>query len=306
VFGQSTVGETESPEHIGEPRKLLAKQFATPNSRKAVEAWQKSLTAKDQNVNDWIETHRTRQPQVFFDFYAKTLSEIFEKEDATVNFVLVGACDGTHDNTIRDRYVPNKHWEGLFVEPMTRNYEDLNAFMTSQGVMDRTTTVQAAVTDVCDQPNVTFKVPTFEDKNASLPHWMRREIGAIVPDDAKLGGKWKTQIVRCLTPTEVLWQWVGTESKIAKSKSNRPKRKRVHVLKIDAEGHDFKVLMGFLRGITNQVELPLIISYEAKSMMGNLPLAREVMEGLGYINSVGDTNDGFSLLRADKIFNKSP
>ena len=44
-----------------------------------------------------------RQPQNFFDFYVQKLSDLFLEKDAIVNFALVGACDGTNDNTIRDR-----------------------------------------------------------------------------------------------------------------------------------------------------------------------------------------------------------
>lgn len=63
-----------------------------------------------------------RQPQNFFDFYVQKLSDLFLEKDAIVNFALVGACDGTNDNTIRDRYIPNYHWHGVFVEPFSINF----------------------------------------------------------------------------------------------------------------------------------------------------------------------------------------
>jgi hypothetical protein len=48
-------------------------------------------------------------------------------------------------------------------------------------------------------------------------------------------------------------------------------------------------------------ELPLIISYEAKSMGDNLEVIRSRLVERGYINSFGNTNDGFSLLKAEVI-----
>lgn len=40
------------------------------------------------------------------------------------------------------------------------------------------------------------------------------------------------------------------------------KRRRPHVLKIDVEGHDYLVLMGFLLDATPVTELPLLIEFE--------------------------------------------
>jgi hypothetical protein len=28
---------------------------------------------------------------------------------------MIGACDGTSDNTIRELFLPNEHWRGVFV-----------------------------------------------------------------------------------------------------------------------------------------------------------------------------------------------
>lgn len=56
--------------------------------------------------------------------------------------------------------------------------------------------------------------------------------------------------------------------------------RRPHVLKIDVEGHDFEVLMGFLTYETPVTELPLIIGFEAKSIAKKYPIAKARMEEL--------------------------
>lgn len=44
-------------------------------------------------------------------------------------------------------------------------------------------------------------------------------------------------------------------------------RVRPHILKVDVEGHDYEVLMGFLGDDVSDNQLPLLISFEAKSIM---------------------------------------
>jgi hypothetical protein len=51
-------------------------------------------------------------------------------------------------------------------------------------------------------------------------------------------------------------------------------------LKIDVEGHDYDVLMGFLRSDTPVNELPLIVEFEAKSIGKKYPQAKSRMEDL--------------------------
>jgi hypothetical protein len=60
-----------------------------------------------------------------------------------------------------------------------------------------------------------------------------------------------------------------------------------------------QVLNGFMNDEFAVYELPLIISYEAKSMGENLEVIRKRLTDRGYVNSFGTTNDGFSMLRAD-------
>ena len=156
--------------------------------RAAVTAWSTYLNPeRDYNATLWRMRVR-HHPENVFDSYAGLLSEVFKKEGATVNFALVGACDGTNDITITDRFLPNKHWNALFVEPMTLNYRDLNKFLVEKNVADRSHTIQAAVTNDCPSPTILVKTPKVkeEKENVTQPHWLRRQIGGIVAFDTKV------------------------------------------------------------------------------------------------------------------------
>jgi hypothetical protein len=72
------------------------------NQRVAIMKWGESLTEQDYNATYWALTMR-KQPQNFFSHYTNEISNVFKTYDARLNFVLVGACDGTHDNTISER-----------------------------------------------------------------------------------------------------------------------------------------------------------------------------------------------------------
>jgi hypothetical protein len=152
------------------------KKKANPNimtlkyQKAALKTWARELTDDDYNVTNWVTTLR-KQPQNFFDYYVGKLSDTFKEKNAIVNFALVGACDGTNDNTIRDRYLPNSHWRGVFVEPIEMNYKDLNKFMESNGVANRTHLLHAAATSKCNSTTIKMKRPMHEEKNSSLPHW---------------------------------------------------------------------------------------------------------------------------------------
>ena len=147
----------------------------------AIAAWTAYLSPeRDYNATTWTMSFGT-QPQEAFDSYVKQLSSVFLKEGATVNFALIGACDGTNDKTIRERYLPNNHWKALFVEPITLNYNDLNQFLVDNKVTDRSHTVQAAVTNECASPTILVKTPKVKAKeDTKVPHWLRRQIGGIV------------------------------------------------------------------------------------------------------------------------------
>lgn len=244
--------------------------------RAAVKAWAEFLKPeKDYDPTYWAETFKW-QPANFFEHYASELSNIFKEKGAKVNFALVGACDGTNDRTIRDRYLPNEHWRGVFVEPFAMNYKDLSNFMETHKVSHRAHLIHAAATSKCNSTTIKMKRPTFEEKNSSLPHWMRRQIGAVVPFtklNNKMTGGWVAEFTRCVSGPEILTDWTdalnhqaypgseaeagggdielaakqddevegGKRKKKGKRKGGMIKMLRPHVLKVDVEGHDYDV-----------------------------------------------------------------
>jgi hypothetical protein len=80
-----------------------------------------------------------------------------------------GACDGTGDNTIKHLYVPNDHWRGVFVEPLTMNVRDLIKYMSEKQASQRSFIIHAAATSVCHKPTLVMERPLYEEKNASIP-----------------------------------------------------------------------------------------------------------------------------------------
>lgn len=208
------------------PVKPVQKENQRLLQKEAIKKW--GLThnpATDYNATHWYLTMR-KQPQNFFDYYVSNLSKLFLKEGANVNFVMVGACDGTNDNTIRDRFLPNDHWKAVFVEPMDVNYKDLKNFLVNHNVTKRSYTIQAAVTNKCDKPTVTIKFPRYEENGVKIKpenHWLRRQIGGIVTSaDKSLDDKdWKISEVRCITGPEIIMEWSEATKRV------NPKRKQL-------------------------------------------------------------------------------
>lgn len=270
---------------------------------KAIKAWANSLSDIDYNATHWAITMH-QQPANFFEHYVEQLSDLFDVKKALVNFVMVGACDGTHDRTIRDRFLPSNHWRGVFVEPFEINHRDLVAFMDSHGAKDRATVLRAAATLRCNETTIKMKRPTFEEKNKSLPHWMRREIGSIVPFDKldrPASGGWIFEYVPCVNGQKILQNWTYALGLAEPGDSESRVRLRPHVLKVDVEGHDYEVLMGFLHDGIPNAALPLLISFEAKSILKHFDSLRAHLQNRGYAVSHLAT-DGFALLKAEHIF----
>lgn len=256
------------------------------NPRAALQEWAASLVPEiDYNVTQWAMKFRSRAPQDYFEAYNKKLSDIFLKHRAWVNFVLIGACDGTNDRTIRDRYLKTSHWRACFVEPMSNNVEDLRNFLVEKKVDNRGFVIRAAATSVCKDPTIVVERPLYEEKqkatNKTIPHWLRRQIGSILPKHRNHARPdWITEEVRCVTPTDIMKDWNeylnvnGTTLAGKVMRGSKQRRRRIHVLKIDVEGHDFEVLMGFFQDGTPPGELPLMINFEAKSINKKFDIAK--------------------------------
>jgi hypothetical protein len=97
-----------------------------------------------------------------------------------------------------------------------------------------------------------MKRPNFEETNKTLPHWMRRQIGAVVPWnklDRPMTGGWVAEFVRCVTGDDILIDWATfinrgsmPPNEAVKENVAAPKKvlkMRAHVLKVDVRkfGH---------------------------------------------------------------------
>lgn len=254
--------ETEGGEGAAEPESQgkVSLKGELRAQRDSVKAWADLLTENDYDNAQW-KKKLGGQPQYYFHHYSGVLSDIFQDKSAHLNFALVGACDGTHDLTISDRFLKNDHWRGVFVEPFEINYRDLVKFMEDSHAIDRAYVLKAAATHRCNDTTIKMKRPTFEEKNKSLPHWLRRQVGSVVPYDKldrPASGGWIFEHVRCVNGQEIMESWAKYLT--SKDDGNRgiyPKKMRPHILKVDVEGHDYEVSNLSFRYIFKKLNLIL-------------------------------------------------
>jgi hypothetical protein len=237
---------------LEEERRNLGMVGAMAKNRGALMAWSASLTEDDEDPDKWATQINHNPPQIF-DHYIVRLSKMLERHETTLNFVSVGACDGTNDHTITTRFFPNKHWDAIFVEPMSNNYGDLVKQLKDNNVFDRSFALRAAATDKCTRPTITVMRPLYEDRgNTKAPHWLRRQIGSIKPEGQKTREDWGDEEVLCVTGKDVLNIWdkaskgqshkdlqTGFDStsiehtdRLAVGPGGRLVRRRPHILKV--------------------------------------------------------------------------
>lgn len=263
----------------GRRRREAASLPGSHRSQKlALDAWAASLDPiKDYNASDWRYQYRSVSTTDYFDHFLRRLSKIFDENNAVVNFAMIGACDGITDPTIKYRFLKYDHWRAVFVEPMSINYNDLVKYLEANGALNRSHVMRAAATSACESPTIKVERPLYEEKNASIPHWLRRQIGAIVPKnrDKPRAFDWAIEEVACVTAADVLADWAKA---MPTSSLRAAKRRRPHILKIDVEGHDFQVLTSFIGEDTSPADLPLLVEFEAKSIASKFPEAKALME----------------------------
>jgi len=284
----------------------------TGTYRAALEEFVSNMVPEvDYNASHWRYKWRSVSPSNYFEGYNKMISEVLAKHGLPLNFLLIGACDGTSDITIKHRFLKYEHWRAAFVEPMSNNVADLRNMLVSLGVANRSHVIHAACTAKCSSPTIFVERPLYEGrldkKNQTLPHWLRRQIGSILPENRKTARKdWMVEEVKCVTPDDICEDWtknVLESDPAANIGRKKNKKMRIHVLKIDVEGHDFDVLMGFMKKDAIPAELPIMINFEAKSIAKKYPAAKERMEALGYVVSQF-AQDGFAILKPSSMFGR--
>lgn len=141
-------------------------------------------------THGWREMFRSNDAEEYFLGYTNKFSRIAKRLGASVNFISVGACDGTDDYTINELFLTQSHWKGVFVEPISNNFAELTTFLQVNGVANRSTAIRGAATSACPSPYLVMKRPTEEERNKSAPHWLRRQIGHVVPQGQKSERGW--------------------------------------------------------------------------------------------------------------------
>lgn len=163
---------------------------------------------KDQ---DFLPSHWPRVPEQAFEHYSHVLSEVFAKQLTRVNFVLVGACDGTFDSTV-DYYLKHGNWRGVFVEPMAYNIADMRSRFEKFAVTNRSTILHAAASSVCSKDTIQVTRPLYEEKTdrpkTESNHWLRRQIGGVPPDgETAPKNEWIYEDVKCVTGAHIMFYW---------------------------------------------------------------------------------------------------
>lgn len=160
--------------------------------------WVKALKpeADYKGTQQWTTMTQSTSPERYFNFYNEKFSKVAEKLGAFVNFISIGACDGTNDDTIKERFLAYPHWNGVFVEPMSNNFADLTNFLAVSGVANRSTTIRGAAYAECRSPYLEVQRPLSDNENPEQPHWLRRQIGGILKEGEKAKAGWTTEKVQ--------------------------------------------------------------------------------------------------------------
>ena len=238
---------------------LIAKAFAESrpgtarrNQRPAAEIrWFQELRPED------LDPARWRRAEEQFFMFALRISRLFRLSNAELRFALVGACDGQYEATISRFFIPQSHWRAVFVEALYDNCQDLERFLRNHQVYQRSLVVHGALTDICENDSVEILRPIIDRSNETLPHWIRKEIGGIATKISPLIDEWHKlsdsmvrdsvkgwtkESVKCIVPIDILSRWSAYLRNDTSSVTPSHEIMRPHVLKIDAEGHDYEVL----------------------------------------------------------------
>lgn len=277
----------------------------------AVDEWNSIINSTVMSVNgsllDWRYALTMEQSDTLH-FYMKKFDTLFLKHGFNLNFISIGACDGTYDSVIDDFFIST--WQGLFVEPMSLNVHDLQATLKRNNVAHRSHMIRAAVNETCYSDRINITRPLYEEKRVRVPHWKRRQIGKIADGqvDKNFGSDWVFEEVYCLTFEGIMRRWKAflikdrAQLDYGNGVWSSDRTLRPHVVKIDTEGNDFFVVRSILNyGMISPENLPLLLLFEVKTFsQDKFDTLKGMLEKAGYITSSYNAScrarDAFALL----------
>ena len=204
-------------------------------------------------------------------------------------YIKVGACDGVSDVFLVNFPKNWKSWEVVLVEPVPSNFEALKIFVNRLKMTNRTSTINAAVLDTCGQNStIPINIPIIEERYPNLPHWLRRQLASIhspnmtemnerlnyhrqftgekVRFDRTFDDLYRRVHVPCVAARELTGSWPSLMGSETVTRARYKKKKRTHVLVVDAEGSDAQVVQAMIHQQVPRSLLPLAIFFESKTL----------------------------------------
>lgn len=169
--------------------------------------------------------------------------EIGHRDDMAV--VVIGANDGPTADPAFPLLQKRPNWQGTFVEPVPYLFKKLKK---SYGDTDRFAFVNAAVSNKSSEEKFYFVSPAARTEHPELPSWVE-QLGSF--DRSLIAGHFNGRLEPYIT--EIVVPTITLDELFS-----RTTQKRVDLLVIDTEGHDWEIL--------KQLDLtkwkPLVIIFE--------------------------------------------
>jgi len=143
--------------------------------------------------------------------------------------VVIGANDGPSSDPVFPLLQKRPHWHGTFVEPVPYLFEKLKE---SYGASGRCSFVNEAVSRSTSEAKFYFVSPAARRELPDLPEWVE-QLGSFDRSHiaGPLNGRLEPYITEIVVPTITLDELFS-----------RTAQKRVDLLLIDTEGHDWEIL----------------------------------------------------------------
>jgi hypothetical protein len=130
------------------------------------------------NMLRTISPYKEMRGSEIFNHLLSKLSLIFLSNNLPLNLLFIGACDGTHDRTI-EWFYKYPHWRGIFVEPVSYNFQTLVDNIIHHNVTNRALAIRAAMSNICKERTINITYPDFFTRLANAPHWIIRQTATL-------------------------------------------------------------------------------------------------------------------------------